>query len=65
MWKKDSWKDYEALHLPNYEDANQLKNVLGTLKDFPPLVFAGEVRTLRISLSDVAEGKALILQGCD
>ena len=36
MWKKDSWKDYEALHSPNYEDANQLKNDQGTLKDFPP-----------------------------
>tara|TARA_B100001741_G_scaffold293361_1_gene274926 strand:- start:590 stop:1933 length:1344 start_codon:yes stop_codon:yes gene_type:complete len=65
MWKKDSWKDYEALHLPNYEDANQLKNVLGTLKDFPPLVFAGEVRSLRKSLSDVAEGNAFLLQGGD
>ena len=40
MWKKDSWKDYKALHLPHYEDVNHLNNVLGTLKDFPPLVFA-------------------------
>ena len=65
MWKKDSWKDYKALHIPHYEDANQLNNVLGTLKDFPPLVFAGEVRSLRKSLCEVAEGNAFLLQGGD
>ena len=65
MWKKDSWKDYKALHLPHYEDLNELNSVLSTLKDFPPLVFAGEVRSLRKSLCEVAEGNAFLLQGGD
>jgi 3-deoxy-7-phosphoheptulonate synthase len=65
MWKKDSWKNFEALHIPTYEDSNQLNNVLNNLKRFPPLVFAGEVRSLRKSLGKVAEGNAFLLQGGD
>ena len=65
MWKKDSWKNFEALHIPKYEDSNQLNNVLNNLKGFPPLVFAGEVRSLRKSLGEVAEGNAFLLQGGD
>ena len=65
MWKKDSWKDYKMLHIPKYEDLDQLDTVLNTLQDFPPLVFAGEVRSLRKSLGEVAEGNGLLLQGGD
>ena len=65
MWKKDSWKDYKMLHIPKYEDLNQLDTVLNTLQDFPPLVFAGEVRSLRKSLGEVAEGNGFLLQGGD
>ena len=65
MWKKDSWKDYKMLHLPKYEDLDQLDTVLNTLQDFPPLVFAGEVRSLRKSLGEVAEGNGFLLQGGD
>ena len=65
MWKKDSWKDYKMLHIPKYEDLDQLYTVLNTLQDFPPLVFAGEVRSLRKSLGEVAEGNGLLLQGGD
>ena len=35
------------------------------LKVFPPLVFAGEVRSLRKSLAKVAEGEGFLLQGGD
>ena len=65
MWKKDSWKDYKMLHIPKYEDLDQLDTVLNTLQDFPPLVFAGEVRSLRKSLGEVAEGNGFLLQGGD
>ena len=65
MWKKDSWKDYKMLHIPKYEDLNQLDTVLNTLQAFPPLVFAGEVRSLRKSLGEVAEGNGFLLQGGD
>ena len=39
--------------------------VLGKLKAYPPLVFAGETRSLKKSLADVVEGKAFLLQGGD
>ena len=65
MWKKDSWKGYKMLHIPKYEDLDQLDTVLNTLQDFPPLVFAGEVRSLRKSLGEVAEGNGFLLQGGD
>jgi 3-deoxy-7-phosphoheptulonate synthase len=36
-----------------------------TLRQMPPLVFAGEARRLKSLLGDVAEGKAFLLQGGD
>ena len=65
MWKLDSWKQYEALHLPTYKDDAHLNEVLNSLRGFPPLVFAGEVRSLRKSLAKVAEGEGFLLQGGD
>ncbi|MDP6877068.1 MAG: 3-deoxy-7-phosphoheptulonate synthase class II [Candidatus Neomarinimicrobiota bacterium] len=65
MWQLDSWKKYKALHIPEYKDTKHLDRVLDTLKGFPPLVFAGEVRSLRKSLANVAEGNGFLLQGGD
>ena len=65
MWKPDSWKNFELKHLPEYSDLSVLDNVTDQLKDFPPLVFAGEVRSLNKALAQVAEGKGYILQGGD
>jgi len=39
--------------------------VLGKLKNFPPLVFAGETRSLTKQLAEVVDGKAFLLQGGD
>ncbi len=39
--------------------------VLDKIKNFPPLVCAGETRTLKNQLADVADGKAFLLQGGD
>jgi 3-deoxy-7-phosphoheptulonate synthase len=64
-WKKNSWSQYPAKHLPVYEDKKELDMVLGKLKAYPPLVFAGETRSLKKSLADVVEGKAFLLQGGD
>ena len=64
-WKINSWRDYKAKHIPVYPDSEQLKETENTLKGFPPLVFAGEVRSLKNSLSKVADGNAFLLQGGD
>tara|TARA_B100000700_G_scaffold246195_1_gene275011 strand:- start:3903 stop:5282 length:1380 start_codon:yes stop_codon:yes gene_type:complete len=64
-WTLNSWKNYPAKHLPKYEDEKELDMVLGKIKNFPPLVFAGETRSLKKALGQVVEGKAFLLQGGD
>ena len=64
-WTPTSWQDKEARHLPSYPDAPALDRVLGTLTNFPPLVFAGEARALKADLAQVAAGKGFLLQGGD
>ena len=65
MWQTNSWRKYKAKHIPDYPDKDNLKTVENTLKGFPPLVFAGEVRALRKALSEVSEGNGFLLQGGD
>ena len=64
-WTLNSWKNYPAKHLPKYGDDKELNMVLGKIKKYPPLVFAGETRSLKKSLADVVKGKAFLLQGGD
>ena len=64
-WKTNSWRSYPVKHIPEYEDKEQLDMVLGKLKNFPPLVFAGETRSLKKQLAEVVDGKAFLLQGGD
>ena len=64
-WKTNSWKNYPVKHIPEYEDKKELDMVLGKLKDFPPLVFAGETRSLKKQLASVVDGRAFLLQGGD
>jgi 3-deoxy-7-phosphoheptulonate synthase len=64
-WTPDSWRDKPAKQMPVYEDQARLAEVEATLADYPPLVFAGEARSLKRHLADVAEGRAFLLQGGD
>jgi len=64
-WTPESWKSFEARHLPAYEDAAALAAAEATLSNYPPLVFAGEARALKADLADVSAGKAFLLQGGD
>ena len=64
-WHLDSWRDREIRQVPDYEDADHLARVEDTLRASPPLVFAGEARTLRSQLARVAQGDAFLLQGGD
>jgi 3-deoxy-7-phosphoheptulonate synthase len=64
-WTLNSWTNYPAKHLPEYQDKKELDLVLGKIKKYPPLVFAGESRSLKKSLAEVVEGKAFLLQGGD
>lgn len=64
-WNLDSWKSKKALQLPQYPDKVSLESVLKTLESFPPIVFAGEARSLEERLAKAALGNAFLLQGGD
>jgi len=51
--------------MPEYPDPQALAAVEARLKTHPPLVFAGEARSLMAGLANVCEGKAFLLQGGD
>jgi len=64
-WSPSSWREKPILQQPTYPDQAKLASVLAELKNYPPLVFAGEARSLKEQLSNVAQGKAFLLQGGD
>ncbi len=64
-WTPQSWRTKTTLQLPKYPDPLRLKVVTDRLRSSPPLVFAGEARSLKKSLAQVCNGKAFLLQGGD
>ncbi|MBP6380722.1 MAG: 3-deoxy-7-phosphoheptulonate synthase class II [Sphingorhabdus sp.] len=64
-WTPESWRNHDGKQMPTYRDQQALAATEATLRNFPPLVFAGEARNLTSELADVAEGKAFLLQGGD
>ena len=64
-WSPSSWKDYEARHQPDWPDEDDLDHAVKLLAERPPLVFAGEARTLQSQLGAVASGNAFLLQAGD
>ena len=64
-WSRASWRNKDRIQMPSYGDEASLKYVEKTLNSYPPLVFAGETRSLRQHLGLVSEGKAFLLQGGD
>ncbi|MCD6433844.1 MAG: 3-deoxy-7-phosphoheptulonate synthase class II [Sulfurimonas sp.] len=65
IWSPSSWQNRPILQQPTYPSKSELDRVLSELKNYPPLVFAGEVRSLKSQLADVANGEAFLLQGGD
>ncbi len=65
VWSPGSWRRYAAAQQPEWPDEGEVQRVLDTLAGLPPLVFAGEVRTLKRSLASVARGEAFLLQAGD
>ncbi len=65
VWSLDSWKKKPIKQQPDYENIAELENIEAKLKSYPPLVFAGEARSLKKMLAKVSVGKAFLLQGGD
>jgi len=61
----DHHQNLAAAQQPTWTDADKVQAARAELATLPPLVFAGEVDTLRTRLAAAAEGKAFLLQGGD
>jgi hypothetical protein len=64
-WSPTSWKSKNALQQPKYPDVQKLDEVVKQMEGYPPLVFAGEARSLEERLGEAALGRAFLLQGGD
>jgi len=61
----DAWRALPIKQQPEWQDLAEVQVASATLAGLPPLVFAGEVDTLRSRLADAAAGHAFLLQGGD
>jgi 3-deoxy-7-phosphoheptulonate synthase len=57
-WTPSSWQTFPAVQQPQWPDNGALDNALKQIATFPPLVFAGEARSLQTALGQVASGNA-------
>jgi 3-deoxy-7-phosphoheptulonate synthase len=64
-WSPSSWRDRAADQQPDWPDEAALERVLKQLSTLPPLVFAGEARSLTADLARVASREAFLLQAGD
>ncbi len=55
-WSPASWRSKPIRQAPAYPDASAFAAAEDTLRRSPPLVFAGEVRSLKAALARVADG---------
>ena len=64
-WSPDSWRDFPIKQQPKYENIEELEKVENELREYPPLIFAGEARNLKADLAKAGRGEAFIIQGGD
>jgi 3-deoxy-7-phosphoheptulonate synthase len=64
-WEPSAWRRCPAAQQPDWPDTVVLDGVLEELRRMPPLVFAGEARTLKASLAKVAAGEGFLLHAGD
>lgn len=64
-WTPSSWQDAPIKQQPTWPDAGAYDAALKQVASMPPLVFAGEARSLQSNLAKVAAGNAFLLQAGD
>ena len=64
-WQKSDWRAKPRVQMPDYTDDAALAKVEQQLSNYPPLVFAGEARSLKEELAAASKGDAFLLQGGD
>jgi len=65
VWTPSSWRTFDARHQPTWPDSAELDLAVKSLGSLPPLVFAGEARSLTSALGSVSQGNAFLLQAGD
>lgn len=61
----ETWRSLPARHQPEYPNRDHLRRVGDALRQRPPLVFAGEVDSLREQMAKAGRGEAFVLLGGD
>ena len=64
-WTAQSWQERTIKQQPSWPDLGELDSSLKQISTLPPLVFAGEARSLQAELAQVAAGNAFLLQAGD
>ena len=64
-WTPTSWQSFPAAQQPSWPDQGALDRSLKQIASYPPLVFAGEARSLQAALAQVCAGNAFLLQAGD
>ncbi|MEY4009902.1 MAG: hypothetical protein RL644_393 [Actinomycetota bacterium] len=64
-WTPTSWRQHDAAQQPQWPDMAAVDAALKQVAGYPPLVFAGEARSLQAALAQVAAGNAFLLQAGD
>ena len=64
-WTPSSWQSFPAAQQPEWPDEGALERSLKQIASYPPLVFAGEARSLLGALGQVSAGNAFLLQAGD
>jgi 3-deoxy-7-phosphoheptulonate synthase len=63
-WTPDSWRAKEIFQQPKWP-VDKLEETCAKLAKLPPLVFAGEIESLKEQLAAASRGEAFLLQGGD
>ncbi len=64
-WTPTSWRAFPVVQQPDWPDEGDLERALKQIASYPPLVFAGEARSLQNALAQVSAGNAFLLQAGD
>ncbi|MCU1429598.1 MAG: 3-deoxy-D-arabinoheptulosonate-7-phosphate synthase [Actinomycetia bacterium] len=64
-WEPSSWQQCAAAQVPEWPDPAALDAAINELRALPPLVFAGEARSLQQSLARVSQGEGFLLHAGD
>ncbi|MHB8243734.1 MAG: class II 3-deoxy-7-phosphoheptulonate synthase [Acidimicrobiales bacterium] len=64
-WSPDSWRSRPIEQPVDWPDPEAAAKVCKHLAELPPLIFAGEARSLTSELAEAASGRAFVLQGGD